>query len=104
MESKTIRVRVPLKRGYTPNDYYTLHPEGAAILTIYLTVEQRLALDGRDLDVVITPIASPEERLREARIAAVQGAIHPMALRYGEAVVDAIERVDAEFAKSTPRE
>ena len=99
---------VPWKRGYTAGNFFTIDAgsERATTLTIYLTEEQAKALRDRDVRVTFEPVQTREERLREARLNALesgqtsfapfgnQGAIH--------AILDVIERVDAEFAKENP--
>ena len=95
MESKTIRVK---RHPNALNRYDSADGSTVIMLSGPAFVHE---------EFVITPIASPEERLREARMRALvdarlatsDGSFFQGAARL---VLEVIERVDAEFAREKP--
>lgn len=108
MTEPFIKLRLPCKAGqYLSTHHYSVHPEQAIVLTIYLSAETLEKLGGRDIDVSIEPIQTREERLREARAEALRRCKELESLDCPDsevigAVLHTIERVDAEFAKENP--
>lgn len=71
-------------------------------LSLRLSEEQyRAVIDRGQLEVTIAPIQTREERLREARLEALNAEMN-IALRYPMEILAIIERVDAAFAKENP--